>query len=239
MSHLSLAGLILLIVGLFIIVLIAIGHRYNEANWGHAGANVLDGWIRLYCRKYHRQGELNLNIPKGENPILASNHISAIDPFLLISATDRPVRFMIATEEYEKPFLKWMFKLAGCIPVDRAGRVEVAFGRTLRAIRAGELVAIFPQGGFHCQSTPRHRIKKGIIKLSQMSGRSILPIRINGVSAPGTMIKSVIMRSTIRLDIHPLISTNQVMQLEFVPVISDWFLGNIDHIELPIEKSQK
>ena len=212
--------------------IIVIGNRYNGANWGHPGTNVLDGWMRLYCKKFHRQGDFVIELPDEKGLILAANHVSSVDPFLLVAATNKPIRFMIAKEEYEKPYLNWMFKAAGCIPVDRGGRVEGAFRSALRAIEAGEIVAIFPQGGIHSDSTPRPRIKPGIIKLSHLSGCDILPVRINGVSAVGSMVKCLLVRSRITFDVSPIFSSDQAQTKEFRESLSDWMLGTADDITI-------
>ena len=224
---------IILAVGLFVFIVL-IGNKYNVTDWGHPATNILDGWLRLYCKKYHRQGNQVIELPKDKKLLVAANHLSAIDPFLLIAAVDKPLRFMIAKEEYEKPLLKWMFKAAGCIPVDRGGRVEGAFRSALRAIDKGEIVAVFPQGGIHSEDTPRLMIKPGIIKLSQLSGCSILPVRINGIAAPGTMLASMVKRSDIEFDVAPLITSEQVLGREFRPGISEWLLGHNESV-FPIE----
>lgn len=216
----------------FIIFLFYVGHINNGADWGNAATNILDGWLRLYCKKYHRQGNFRINIPDNRKLILVSNHLSAIDPFLLIAAVDRPVRFMIAKEEYDNPFLNWMFRAAGCIPVDRSGRVEGAFRSALRAIEAGELVAIFPQGGIHSSETPRKIIKPGIVKLSQLSNCSILPVRVNGIVAPGTMLASVIRRSNISFDVSPIVEPEKVVTKAFREQISQWFIHEKNEINL-------
>ncbi|MCF6194862.1 MAG: 1-acyl-sn-glycerol-3-phosphate acyltransferase [Kangiellaceae bacterium] len=205
-------------------LIVVVGNRYNGTDWGHPATNILDGWLRLYCKKFHRQGNTKISVPEGQALILVSNHLSAIDPFLLIAAIDRPVRFMIAKEEYDKPILNWMFKGAGCIPVDRGGRVEGAFRSALRAIKRGELVAIFPQGGIHSDDTPRERIKPGVIKLSELSGCSLLPVRINGIAAPGTMFKSIVKRSHIKFDVSEVVDQQTVLSESFRSNLSDWFV---------------
>ncbi|MDH5630984.1 MAG: 1-acyl-sn-glycerol-3-phosphate acyltransferase [Gammaproteobacteria bacterium] len=212
-----------------IVFLIWIGKKNNQADWGHGATNVLDGLLRVYCKRFHRQGDVQIEIPDGKI-LLAPNHISGIDPFLIITATRRPIRFMVAKEEYEKPLLNWMFRAAGCIPVDRTGRVEGAFRSALRALEAGELVAIFPQGGIHRDDEPRHRIKPGIIRLSKLSGCAILPIKIKGVGAPGTVAQSVVKRSHIEFDVHPVVSPELVQTEEFRHGLADWFLDKQDSI---------
>lgn len=218
-------SLVVISILLLLAVFIAwVGQKYNGADWGHRGSNILDGWIRLYCKKFHRQAGI-IEIPDVEQLIIASNHISAVDPFLLITATNRPIRFMIAKEEYERPILNKMFKAAGCIPVDRGGRVEGAFRSALRAIKAGEIVAIFPQGGIHCPSNPRPIIKLGIIKLSQLTGCPILPVRITGVKETSETIKALISRSHADFEVHRLISSEQVQSPKFRQAMSDWLIG--------------
>lgn len=223
---------VLLVIFSAVTVFIIIGNRHNGANWGHSGINALDGWIRLYCRKFHRQNDSMVKLPKQQNVLLVCNHISAVDPFILIAATNRPIRFMIAIEEYQRPILRGMFRAAGCIPVDRSGRVEGAFRSTLRTIKSGELVAIFPQGGIHSPSNPRPRIKPGIIKLSHLSGCCVLPVRILGVQATSKTVKALITRSHASIETNDVLSTAQVQSEQFTAQISDWFVGKTERIEI-------
>lgn len=213
-----------------LLALMIIGSVNNQADWGHWATNILDGLIRVYCRSFHRQKDSVIQIPKDQSILLAANHVSGIDPFILITATRRPIRFMIAKEEYEKPILHWMFRAAGCIPVDRQGRVEGAFRRSLRAIKNGELVAVFPQGGIHSDEKPRRMVKPGIVKLSEMSQCSVLPVRICGVGAPGNIARSVITRSHIDLETHPLINPEKVKLDSFKKSLALWLLGETNEI---------
>jgi 1-acyl-sn-glycerol-3-phosphate acyltransferase len=230
MSGLMIVLAIFVIIFSLLAIIVAIGNKHNGANWGHPATNVLDGWLRLYCKKFHRQGDIKIELPDVDHMILASNHVSAIDPFLLITATNRPIRFMIAKEEYERSLLNRIFKAAGCIPVDRGGRVEGAFRSALRAIKAGELVAIFPQGGIHCPSNPRNRIKPGIIKLSQLTGCSVLPVRIKGVFESNSSFKGIFTRSHVTFEVNQLLSCEQVQSKQFRPAMSDWLVGKTDQL---------
>lgn len=216
----------ILFLALFCLILlfVKIGQKHNGANWGHPMTNVLDGWLRLYCKRFHRLGNQVIDIPEQGRCILAANHLSAIDPFLLIAAIDRPVRFMIAKEEYEKPILNYLFRAAGCIPVDRSGRVEKAFRSAMRAINSGELIALFPQGGIHSDETPRENIKPGIVRLSQLTKAQILPVRIRGISAPGTMVKCLFARSHTQLDVEEPIPVNIISDEQFKRKFADWLL---------------
>jgi 1-acyl-sn-glycerol-3-phosphate acyltransferase len=214
----------LLVLSSFILFVIKLGQKHNGANWGHPMTNVLDGLLRLYCKRFHRLGNQVIEIPQHGRCILAANHLSALDPFLLIAAIDRPVRFMIAKEEYDKPILNYMFRAAGCIPVDRTGRVEKAFRSAMRAINSGELIALFPQGGIHSDKTPRENIKPGVVRLSQLTKTQVLPVRIRGISAPGTMIKCLFTRSHTQLDVEELIPVSIISDDDFKRKFADWLL---------------
>ena len=216
--------ILILIVASAVLLLIKIGQKHNGANWGHPATNVVDGWLRLYCKRFHRLGDQVIEIPEHGRCILAANHLSALDPFLLIAAIDRPVRFMIAKEEYQKPILNYLFRAAGCIPVDRTGRVEKAFRSAMRAVNSGELVALFPQGGIHSGETPRETIKPGIVRLSQLTKAQILPVRIRGISAPGTMVKCLFARSQTQLDVEQLIPVSIISDNQFKRQFADWLL---------------
>jgi 1-acyl-sn-glycerol-3-phosphate acyltransferase len=64
--------------------------------------------------------------------------MSSLDPFLLLTACKRPLRFLVASEEYERPILNWLFIASGCIPVDRVGRPEKALREAFRALQQCE-----------------------------------------------------------------------------------------------------
>lgn len=171
----------LLLLVVFVFVFIYAGFMAHVADWGNPLINVIDGWIRIYCRYYH--GFIYQPIPVSDSApvLLASNHLSVLDPVLLIAACRRPIRFMIAKEEYERTGLQWLFRAAGCIPVHRTGRVEVAFRATLNALNDNEVVGIFPEGGIHKKDKPPKKLKAGIVKLAKLAEVPIIPIQVDGM----------------------------------------------------------
>ena len=177
--------------------------KYNYADWGHGWLNILDGINRLFCYKYHRLNTCQIKLPTSGCAIVAGNHVSGLDPLLLIAASPRPLRFLIAREQYERFGLRWLFRATGCIPVEREARPERAFREALRHLQRGEIIAIFPHGKIHLDSDPPRSIKAGVIKLAEMSGCYVYPARLEGIRGQGLTLLSVPLRSHATVTVFP------------------------------------
>lgn len=187
-----------------------VGRRYNEVDWGGPTINRIDGFLRWFCRRYHRLEATPIRLPQSGPALVVANHVSGLDPFLLIAASRRPLRFIIATEEYRRPLLNRMFRAAGCIPVDRAQRPERAFREALRALAAGEVVALFPHGTIHLDSEPPRALKKGVARLAQLADCPVFPVRIEGIKGEGHVVRGVLRRSRARLLSYAPINCHQL-----------------------------
>jgi 1-acyl-sn-glycerol-3-phosphate acyltransferase len=180
-----------------------LAHAAEAADWGRPVLNRLDGLNRLLCRRYHRLPEVWLPLPAKGPALVASNHVSGLDPLLLIAASRRPLRFIIAREQYERRGLSWLFQAIGCIPVDRGTRPELALRAALRALRAGEVVALFPHGRIHLDRDPPRPLKAGVAWLARQAGCPVVPARIEGVRAEGHVVLAPLARSLARIRTFP------------------------------------
>lgn len=180
---------------------ILIGYKYHVADWGSFIINVVDGWIRIYCRYYHHFIYQPIPVSDSGPTLLACNHLSGLDPFLVVAACRHPIRFMIAQEEYERFGLQWLFRAAGCIPVTRLGRVENAFRTSLTALHNGEVVLLFPEGGINRTDQPLRKLKPGIIKLAKMANVPITALRVDGMRGQGHTVPAIMLPSQSRLTV--------------------------------------
>jgi 1-acyl-sn-glycerol-3-phosphate acyltransferase len=192
------ASPILVAVGLFW-RLERIGRKHARADWGGAFLNHIDGLMRVFSTRFHRLEHDPLPVPEKGGAIIAANHLSGVDPILLSASSPRPLRFVIATEQYKHPLLRWFYDLIGCIPVDRTGSPEKAFYSARRALSEGELVVLFPQGRIRLPGDPRKPLKRGVIALAAMAGVPIIPVRISGVGGMGRLVSAVLIRSHARI----------------------------------------
>ncbi len=216
-------------VALFLILLLAIawwgwrrvGARHNEVDWGGPTINRIDGFLRWFCRRYHRLSATPIPLPESGPALVVANHVSGLDPFLLIAACRRPLRFLIAREQYERPLLNLMFRAAGCIPVDRTARPERAFREALRALAAGEVVALFPHGTIHLDSAPPRPLKKGVARLAQLADCPVFPVHLGGVRGEGHVVRGVLRRSRAVLQSYPPINCHELSGSDCLHYISE------------------
>lgn len=182
---------------LFIIWLI--GVLAAGADWGGAHVNWLDGWTRILCRTLHGLGKQRIELPEHGPAIVVANHVSGLDPMLLIAASKRPIRFLIAREEYQRFGLQWLFRAAGCIPVDRAGRPEKSLRQAHKALQQGEVIALFPHGKIHLDSDPPGKLKAGFARLAAWSTAPVYAVRIDGVAGQGKVLTAPLMPGKVVL----------------------------------------
>ena len=118
------------------------------------------------------------NLPKKEPYVIACNHFSDYDPLFITYAIRKPISFIAASDQE----IEWMFAWApfiyGWIPVDRKRLSPSTIKMSLGALKKGEILGIFPDGGvsYNLLSKP----KNGAVFLSTMGEAPIVPISIYG-----------------------------------------------------------
>lgn len=81
------------------------------------------------------------NIPKDAPLVIASNHLSLLDPPVLGTAATRKVHFM-AKEELFVPVLGTIYKILGAFPVRRGGADRAAIKHGIDILESGQVLAI-------------------------------------------------------------------------------------------------
>lgn len=106
-------------------------------------------WIATHTI-YRVRSEGLENLPRRGGALLISNHVSFVDWLLVMAAADRPVRFLMGTEYYDKPWVRPLARVPRVIPIPpeiRPHEVIDALSDCGRAIREGDAVCIFAEGG--------------------------------------------------------------------------------------------
>ena len=111
--------------------------------------------------------------------LLIANHLSYVDPVVLQLACPRPIRFLGYQGLQENILLDWVFRLSGCIPITRA-RSSDGLRRAIRALRAGEVVALFPEGQIS-RTGQLMPLMRGFEVVARRAGVPVVPAFIDGV----------------------------------------------------------
>jgi 1-acyl-sn-glycerol-3-phosphate acyltransferase len=125
------------------------------------------------------------NIPKKKGAILAGNHKSNLDCFMVILSTRRSVHFLAKAELFKLSFLNWFFRNSGLIPVYRNGKDKKALEAAIEYLENNKLVGVFPEGRLNKKlRTTVLPFKIGAVKMAKETGKPIIPFTIKGRYIP-------------------------------------------------------
>jgi 1-acyl-sn-glycerol-3-phosphate acyltransferase len=85
-------------------------------------------------------------LPASGGAVLAINHLSAIDPPLVGSFSNRAIWYMTKSELIDLPFVGEAFGWAGGFPIRRGHSDRDGFRKARELVRAGHVVGIFVEG---------------------------------------------------------------------------------------------
>jgi len=147
--------------------------RYNPVE------RVLTFLIRAII---HLNGGLSVrgleNIPEDRGIILASNHVSYIDPPLIAAVLPRKASFMARKGLFEIPILKYIIRKYA-FPVDRTSLKPSTIKEAIQRIRHGDIVVIFPEGR-RSETGEMLKPKPGIGMIIKKTGAPVVPALIRG-----------------------------------------------------------
>jgi 1-acyl-sn-glycerol-3-phosphate acyltransferase len=91
------------------------------------------------------------NVPDEGAALVVCNHVSFMDPLILMASVRRPMRFVMYYKIFNIPVLNFVFRTAKAIPIagrnEDEAKLKRAFELIDEALAAGEVVCIFPEGG--------------------------------------------------------------------------------------------
>lgn len=87
------------------------------------------------------------HLPRHGGFLIAANHTSHLDPFLIGAHVPQQVAFFARKTLWKPGFVAWWLDAVGTIPVDRDGGSDVtAIKRVLQALKQGRTIIMFPEG---------------------------------------------------------------------------------------------
>lgn len=111
------------------------------------------------------------NMPKEGGVLLVSNHASFWDVFALGVLLPRPLNY-VARSTLFKPVLGAFIRSVGGFPIQRDGMGSQGFKETLKRLRAGGIVTLFPEG----TRTPDGSLQPMKAGIGTLAARSKVPV---------------------------------------------------------------
>jgi 1-acyl-sn-glycerol-3-phosphate acyltransferase len=122
-------------------------------------------------------------VPREGPVILASNHVSVLDPLFMLwlgERTHRKPRFMAMAELWDHRIMRFFLVHTHMIPVARdSSQAAGSLAAAARALQSGECVAIYPEGKVSEDFEPMPG-KTGVGRLAALTGAPVFPVGVWG-----------------------------------------------------------
>ncbi len=112
--------------------------------------------------------------------IIAGNHKSPLDIFLIFASTRRKLHFFSKIELFNTKLKNAFFRSMGCIPVNRKEKNNEALSEGYKCLNEDKLVVIFPEGTINKTNDIIMPFKFGAVKMATETKKKILPFAIVG-----------------------------------------------------------
>jgi 1-acyl-sn-glycerol-3-phosphate acyltransferase len=145
------------------------------------------------------------HVPVGQSCIFMSNHVSNLDPPVMIWALPGRCSVLLKKELMRIPILGTAMRMGKFIPVERGSRRDAAQASVLAAadaLRSGLHILVYPEGT-RSRDGRLSTFKKGPFFLAQQTNALIIPIAISGTQTMMQKGSAAIMPGVARLQMLP------------------------------------
>jgi 1-acyl-sn-glycerol-3-phosphate acyltransferase len=153
----------------------ALGKGVNPVLYWTARA-ILVPFFLVYLRMSRIGRE---HLPRRGPLLLAANHRSFLDPFVIGTLVRRPVYYMAKRELFERRWQAWVLNALGAFPVDRGAGDRHAMSTAREILERGDCVVIFPEGT-RTRRGPLGDPHRGVGRLALETGAPVAPIAVIG-----------------------------------------------------------
>jgi 1-acyl-sn-glycerol-3-phosphate acyltransferase len=123
------------------------------------------------------------HVPQTGGALIASNHISYVDPFAMAYLTNmikRAPLFMAKSELYSNPWMDRFMRAMGHIPVNRGAADTATLDVAADVLRSGELLGVYPEGTISNQDYNPMAGKTGVARIARASAMPVIPLGLWG-----------------------------------------------------------
>jgi 1-acyl-sn-glycerol-3-phosphate acyltransferase len=140
-------------------------------------------WMLIHSVYRLRVQELD-QIPEEGPAVIVCNHVSFVDPLVIMAACPRPIRFVMDHNIFRWPLLNFVFRTSKAIPIASAkedpAMMERAFEEVGKALDAGDLIGIFPEGKITADGKI-NPFRPGITRILARNPVPVVPMALRGL----------------------------------------------------------
>jgi len=177
-------------------------------------------------------------IPEDGAAVIVCNHVSFVDALVIAAACRRPIRFVMDHRIFRLPILSFVFRTSRAIPIasakEDAAMMERAFAEVGKALKEGDLVAIFPEGRI-TETGELSQFRPGIRRILEATPVPVVPMALRGLwgsffsrqdgaamSKPWRFIPFRKIGLVIGEPLAPLGATPEALQSKVLAMRGDW-----------------
>jgi len=140
-------------------------------------------WLLIHS--VYRVDKQGLEQVPAEGPcVVVCNHVSFVDAIVIAACVRRPVRFVMDHRIYALPLLNFIFRTMRAIPIapakEDAQLKERAFAEAAAALKAGEIVCIFPEGKI-TDTGELNPFRPGLQRILEQAPAPVVPMALRGL----------------------------------------------------------
>ncbi|WCB95774.1 hypothetical protein DSM104299_04524 [Baekduia alba] len=149
------------------------------------GVNPFVYWIvralfQPFFHLYFRMSRIGReHIPTDGPVILAANHRSFLDPFVIACMSRRPLYYVAKKELFAHKVTAWFLNALGAFPIDRGAADHEAMSTARQILERGDSVLIFPEGT-RIRPGTLGTPKRGVGRLALETGAPVIPVAVIG-----------------------------------------------------------
>ena len=140
-------------------------------------------WLLIHS-VYRLKKEGIEHIPEEGAAVMVCNHVSFVDALIIAAACPRPIRFVMDHRIFKLPIINFVFREGRAIPIASAKEdpalLEKAYEEVAKALEAGDLVGIFPEGRI-TDTGELYPFRKGITRIVARTPVPVVPMALKGL----------------------------------------------------------
>ena len=140
-------------------------------------------WVLIHTLYRVKQRGVQ-HIPHEGAALVVCNHVSFVDPVILMGVSPRPIRFVMDHRIFKTPIISFIFRHTRAIPIAPAkedpAMMDQAFAEVKKALDEGELVGIFPEGRI-TDTGELYPFRPGVSRILESNPVPVIPLALQGL----------------------------------------------------------